>query len=139
MNAKTLTLAGAVVLIIGLFLPIYTVMGAISISFFSPGGGVSIDGIVVMACAALAGILALINHAKWAVIPGLVALGLLVYDYLRMQTEMSGGGTTVTPEQAEMMAQVASVNFLGWGVMGLGALIILIGGAMGWKNTSPAA
>lgn len=138
MNAKTLTLAGAVVLVIGLFLPIYTVMGAISISFFSPGAGVSIDGIVVMACAVLAGILALINHAKWAVIPGLIALGLLVYDYLRMQQELSGSGTMVTPEQAAMVAELASVNFLGWGAMGLGGLLVLIGGAMGWKSAPSA-
>jgi hypothetical protein len=139
MNSKSITLAGAVVLIIGLFLPIFTVMGAISISLFLPGQGVSIDGIVGMACAILAGILALINQSKWAVIPGLIALGLLGYDYFRMQTELSGGGTTITAEQAAAVAEMASVNFIGWGVMGLGAVLILVGGAMGWKASAPPA
>ena len=139
MNSKSITLAGAVILIIGLFLPIFTVMGAISISFFSPGQGVSIDGIVAMACAVLAGILALMNQSKWAVIPAIAALGLLGYDYFRMQTELSGGGTTITAEQAAAIGEMASVNFIGWGVMGLGAVLILIGGAMGWKSSAPTA
>lgn len=135
MNAKTLTLAGAVVLLVGVFLPIYTVMGAINISFFSPGdGGMSIDGIVMIACAVLAGILALINQAKWAVIPGLIALGLLVYDFLRMKSELGGGGSTLTQEQAAMVAELASVNYLGWAVLGLGAVAVLVGGIMGWKR-----
>ena len=39
---------------------------------------------------------------------------------------------------AEAMAALApSFNYLGWGVMGLGAVVMLLGGAMGWKSSSP--
>ena len=37
-----------------------------------------------------------------------------------------------------MASQMLQVNFLGWGVMGLGAVLILVGGAMGWKEPRPA-
>lgn len=140
MNSKVLTLAGAVILIVGLFLPIFSVMGMISINLLSPGGNVSIDGIVILACAVLAGLLALVNQGKWAVIPGLIAIALLVWDYFRLQTELSGAGSTaMTPDQAAAVSQFVQVNILGWGVMGLGAVLVIVGGAMGWKRSAPVA
>ena len=139
MNAKTLTLAGAVVLIIGLFLPAITVFG-ISMNMIMPAGqGVTMDGLILAACAVLAAVLALINQSKWAVIPGLAALAFLVYDYMKASSALSGqAGGEIPPEAAQALSQMASLNYLGWGVMGLGALVILIGGAMGWKNSAPA-
>jgi len=138
MNSKTLTLAGAVVLVIGLFLPIATAMGINVSLLMPPGQSITVDGLVLLACAVLGGVLALIGQGKWAVIPGLAALAFLVYEYLDTKNKLSGAGGALTPEQAEMMAQMVSVNYLGWGVMGLGAVLILVGGAMGWKKAAPA-
>ena len=139
MNAKTFTLAGAVVLIIGLFLPIVSVMG-ISANLIMPGGqGVTGSGLILAGCAVLAALLALVNQAKWAVIPGLAAVGWLVFQFLEAQKQLSGGGD-IPPEAQEMLAAMApSLNYLGWGVMGVGAVVMLIGGAMGWKSSAPAA
>ena len=140
MNAKTLTLAGAVVLIIGLFLPIISVMG-ISANLIMPAGqGVTVSGLILAGCAVLAGLLALVNQAKWAVIPGLAAVGWLVFQFLEAQKQLSGGGD-IPPEAQEMLAAMApSLNYLGWGVMGVGAVVMLLGGAMGWKSSgAPAA
>ena len=68
-----------------------------------------------------------------------LALGWLVWNYLRIQNTLGGGGD-IPPEAAEMMTALApSVNFLGWGVMGLGAVLLLVGGAMAWKSNPPAA
>jgi hypothetical protein len=134
MNSKTLTMAGAVILAVGLFLPIFTVMG-ISITLFSPGGEVSIDGIVILVCAVLAVVLALVNQAKWAVIPAIISLGLIVWNYINIQNHLSAA-STLNPEQAEAAAALMSVNFLGWAVMGLGGLLVLVGGVMGWKRTA---
>lgn len=139
MNAKTLTLAGAVALIIGLFLPIISVMGISANLIMPPGQGVTGSGLILAGCAVLGGILALIGQAKWAVIPGLAAVGWLVFQYLEAQKQLSGGGD-MPPEAAEMLAAMSpSMNYLGWGVMALGAVLILIGGAMGWKSSAPAA
>jgi hypothetical protein len=140
MNSKTITLAGAVVLIIGLFLPIVSVFGISMNLLMPPGQGVTVSGLILLACAALGGILALINQSKWAVIPGIGAVGWLVFQYMEAAKGLSGqGGGDVPPEAAEALAQMASLNYLGWGVMGLGAVLILIGGAMGFKSSAPAA
>ena len=139
MNAKTLTLAGAVVLIIGLFLPAINVMG-MGLSLLMPGGSITVSGLILLACAVLAGLLALVNQTKWAVIPGLGAVGWLVFQFLEAQKGLSGGGD-IPPEAAEALAALApSLNYIGWGAMGVGAVVMLLGGAMGWKSSSaPAA
>ena len=139
MNSKTLTLAGAVVLIIGLFLPILTVMGISMNLIMPPGTSVSGPGLVLAGCAVLGAVLALVGQAKWAVIPGLAALAFLIWKYLEIQNGMSGqAGSEITAEAAEALQQFAQINYLGWGVMGLGALVMLVGGAMGWKSSGSA-
>ena len=50
----------------------------------------SLDGIIVAVCAALAGALALVNQSKWAVIPALGAIGLLIYNYMNIQNQLGG-------------------------------------------------
>lgn len=138
MNSKTLTLAGAVVLIIGLFLPAVNMMG-MGLSVLLPGGSLNPPGLILVACAVLAGVLALINQTKWAIIPGIAGAGYLVWQFLEAQKSLSGAGE-MPPEAAEAMAALApSLNYLGWSVMGLGAVLIVIGGAMGWKSSAPAA
>jgi hypothetical protein len=139
MNSKTLTLAGAVILIIGLFLPIASVMGISTNLIMPPGQGVTASGLILAGCAVLAAILALIGQPKWAVIPGIGAVGWLVFQYLEAQKQLSGGGD-MPPEAQEMLAAMApSLNYLGWGVMALGAVLILVGGAMGFKSSPPSA
>jgi hypothetical protein len=32
-----------------------------------------------------------------------------------------------------------SMNLLGWAVLGIGAVVLIIGGAMAWKGSAPAA
>ncbi len=139
MNAKTLTLGGAVVLIIGLFLPVVTIFGMSMNMLMPPGQGVSGSGLVMLACAVLGGALALLGQTKWAVIPALLGLAFLVWKFMEVQNGLSGQSGDVPPEAAEALARLASINYLGWGVMGLGGVIMLVGGAMGWKSNPPAA
>lgn len=143
MNSKTLTLAGAVVLIIGLFLPVLTVMGISMNMIMPPGQSISGAGLVLVACAVLGGVLGLLGQGKWAVIPALAALAFLVWKFMEVQNGLSGqAGGELSAEQAQALSQLASMNYLGWGVMGLGAVVMLIGGAMGWKggvSAPPAA
>ncbi|HYD12441.1 MAG TPA: hypothetical protein VEC11_06310 [Allosphingosinicella sp.] len=138
MNSKMLTLGGAVILIIGLFLPVVSALGMSVNMIMPPGEGVSGAGLVVVACAVLGGALALINQTKWAVVPALAALAFLVWKYMQLQNLISSGLGDVPPEAAEAMANMMpSINILGWAVMGIGALVMLVGGAMAWKSTAP--
>ena len=91
MNSKSITLAGAVVLIIGLFLPAVNVMG-MGMSVLLPAGQLNAPGLILVACAVLAGILALMGQGKWAVIPGIAAVGYLVWQFLEAQKSLSGAG-----------------------------------------------
>lgn len=137
MNAKTLTLAGAVLLIIGLFLPIASALGISMNLIMPPEQGVTTSGLILAGCAVLAALLALVNQTKWAVIPGLAAVGWFIFQFLEAQKQYSGGGEA----SAELLeAAGASLNYLGWGVMALGCVLMLVGGAMGWKSSPrPAA
>lgn len=138
MNSKAIILAGVVVLIIGLFLPVLNVTG-IGVSALLPAGHINPAALVLVGCAALAGLLALVGQSKWAVIPGLGAIGYLVWQFLDAQRSVTGGGD-LSPEAARVLAELeSSLNYLGWGVMGLGAVLIVIGGAMGWRSSAPSA
>ena len=140
MNSKMLTLGGAVILIVGLFLPVLSAMGMSVNMLMPPGEGVSGAGLVLVACAVLGGALALINQTKWAVVPALAALAFLVWKYMQLQNLLSTTVGDVPPEAAEAMASMMpTVNILGWAVMGVGALVMLVGGAMAWKSNPPAA
>jgi hypothetical protein len=100
---------------------------------------VSAPGLVLAACAVLGAVLALVNQAKWAVIPAIAAVGFLVWKYMQLQNALSGAATAGMPaEAAEALSQVASINYLGWGVMGAGAIVMLVGAAMGWKSSGSA-
>ncbi len=136
MNSKVLTLAGAVVIIIGLFLPIVTIFGMSMNMIMPPGQGVSGAGLVVLACAVLGGVLALVGQTKFAVLPALAGLAFLIWKFLEVQNGLSGGATDVPAETAAAIAELASMNYLGWAVMGLGAVVMLVGSAMAWKKTS---
>lgn len=136
MNAKTLTLAGAVVLIIGLFLPIASASGISQNLIMPPGEGVTVSGLILAGCAVLAALLALVNQTKWAVIPGLAAVGWFVFQFLYAQKQYSGGGDI---PQELLDASGASLNYLGWGVMAAGCVVMLLGGIMGWMKKAPAA
>jgi hypothetical protein len=144
MDKKLIVIIGGVALIAGLFLPIAS-SSQVSVNYMS--GGIEWSGIVLIVCGALAVVLALINQSKHAVWLGIVALGLLVWRFLQAREMISQASAGAMPEGVEvppdMAAQLAaampSINYLGWGVLGLGAVLILVGGALAWKSSAPPA
>jgi hypothetical protein len=141
MNNKVLTLAGAVVLIIGLFLPIASIFGISTNILMPPGESISGPGIILLACAVLGGILALINQTKFAVLPAVGALGFLVWKYMELKNglDTATAGAGASAEMSAAISELASINILGWAVMGVGALIMLVGSAMAWKSSPTTA
>jgi hypothetical protein len=144
MDKKLIVILGGVILCVGTFLPIANGAGQ-SVSFMMPGDGdAPVIGIILAVCGALGLVLAFLGQAKWAVIPGLIALGLVIWKYLQLKGLMDQAtatiqGMEVPPEmQAQVAAATPSINYLGWGALVVGALILLVGGAMAWKS-SPAA
>lgn len=145
MDKKLIVILGGVVLIIGAFLPI-AANPMRSASFIFPGQGTSWEGLALVACGLLGVILALIGQAKHAVWFGIVALGLLIWKYLEASSnfdEMRGQLSSLDnlpPEfAAQLSANMPSINYLGWIVLALGALIMVVGGAMAWKGPAASA
>ncbi|HTU13546.1 MAG TPA: hypothetical protein VMG08_21835 [Allosphingosinicella sp.] len=142
MDKKLVVVIGGIVLVIGLFLPIVS-SGGQSFTYLSRGGeGIEWSGIVLIACGALGAILGLLNQAKHAVWLGIVALGIVVWRFLQTKGALDDAGAAIPSGielPPELAAQLPAINFLGWGVLGLGAVILLVGGAMAWKGSSSAA
>lgn len=140
MDKKLIAAIGGVILIIGAFLPIAS-GGGQNPSFMFPGEGTSWEGLVLVACGLLGVILALIGQAKHAVWFGLIALGLLVWKFLDAKKAMDSLNSQIQGVELppEIAAQVPSLNMLGWGVLCLGALVLIVGGALAWKGPAASA
>ena len=141
MDKKMIAVLGGVILVIGVFLPIANA-GSTSVSFMFPGEGMSWEGLVLLACGLLGAILAFIGQAKHLVWFGIIALGLLVWKYMEFKRLMDQASAALPPGvelPPELASQMPAMNMLGWAVLGIGAIVLVIGGAMAWKGSAPAA
>jgi hypothetical protein len=139
MDKKYIALFGTVIVIVGLFLPVASSTN-MSSALLIQGDGVSWQGVVVLLLALIGGVLAFLGRTKHAVWPGFAIIGLLAWSYFEAQGRLDRmaavvSGPDVPPDLAAMLsARMPHLNLLGWAVMGLGALILIIAGAMDWKR-----
>jgi hypothetical protein len=139
MNSKLIVFVGAIVTIVGLFLPIAntfdpTTAAPVTINLLLPNGALG-DGIVTLVLAIICAVLALINQTKHALWPALIGLGYLIWRF----TEIKGAIDTVLTMLSQLSPEAAAnvgVNWLGWGVLFAGSVILVIGGALAWKKTA---
>lgn len=143
MDKKLIAIIGAAVVIVGLFLPVASSPN-MSVGLLIQGEGVSWEGLVVLACALLGAALAFIGRTKHVVWPGIAVIGLLAWRYVEAQARLDSmartiSGPDIPPDFAAMLtARMPHLNLLGWGVMGAGALVMIVAGAMAWKKAAPA-
>lgn len=140
MDKKILVLIGAVVMIVGLFLPMIADSTRSMGMLLPPEGGVEWRGVVMLVLALAAAGLALAGQVKHALWPGVAALGFLAYLFFdvkgkldRLQEVLSQIGPE-TSFSRDMTMHLAS---LGWIVLGAGAVIVIVSAAMAWKGGSP--
>ena len=118
MVRKILALLGAAEVIAGTLLPIAsTSSGDVALLFRD--GGVGWDGLILVALAILAVALGLLGHAKHVLWPALALLCFVAWRFLDWQTN-SGGGV--------------SLEFPGWAVLEVGALTLVVAGALPWRK-----
>ena len=134
MNNKILGIVGSALLIVGIFLPIVSLMG-FGISYFdgikaAPAQAITGVGVCLMGVVGL--ILALTNKYRMLILPGIIALGILILDFFRLKSSFSA-----TAAGEEMPPELASAVSIGWGmyVMIIGAIILIIAGVM--KSAAP--
>jgi hypothetical protein len=100
-----LALAGAALLVIGIFLPIVSMPMVGSINYFNNGRG---DGIIVLALAAVTVALALAKKFKFVTFTGLATLALITYTLFRLISGLSSA-------RAEIEKSMAGNPFKGLG------------------------
>lgn len=138
MNSRILGIIGSVLVIAGIFCPLVNVsiLGVThSTSYldsFRGGGG--IDGIIIAGLGVISLVLAALNKTRILIATGILTLCLLALDYFTFKSKMS----ELSSLNEEMAATISSGTTLqwGWGVLLLGALLLIVAGIM--KKSGPA-
>jgi hypothetical protein len=137
MNNRILGILGSALLIIGVFLPILSLMGVVTFSYFDfirLDPGTFFTGILILLLGIVSMLLTLAKKYKLLILTGIIALGMLAFDFYRIRSGMdsvAGGSGSTPPEVADSVG-------LGWGfyVMVIGAIALIVAGVM--KSTAPA-
>jgi hypothetical protein len=135
MNNRIIGIIGAVLLIVGIFLPIVSIAGVISVSGFTVVTTAPISDswpiILLILCGIGGLLLALTNNYRALIAPGFIALAVVVYGFIRMKSSM-GGASDATGADAELAQQMASSVSIGIGVyvMAAGAIVMIVAGVL---------
>lgn len=139
MDSRILGIVGGVLLLIGVFCPLVGVdfMGqSMSVSYIG-SGNTSWEGLL-MILLGIAGIaLAVLRKYKLLLVPGILALAIIAYDYFSFKAKMSEMLSAAGSRSTELENAV-SMKW-GWIVLILGALALLAAGAMGKNLPAPGA
>jgi hypothetical protein len=139
-NSRTLAIIGASLLIIGVFMPLISFLGLISISYFQLAqfSAAFFTGIVVALIGIASLILALKNQYKPLIAAGILALVILLIDFFRVKSAIASGlpllqlpGARPGINPAMMGQALQTVIQISWGmfVMIAGAILLIVAGA----------
>jgi hypothetical protein len=144
MNNRVIGIVGGALLIVGIFLPLISISG-IGVSGFTVVTNAPIGDswyIILLALCGVGGLLlALTNNYRALLAPGLIALGMLIYMFVKWQSgmaSMGGPGGAAAGEDSELAQQIASAVSIGMGVyvMAAGAIVMIVAGVLKNKPTS---
>ncbi|HEV7377953.1 MAG TPA: hypothetical protein VGN95_24945 [Pyrinomonadaceae bacterium] len=148
MNSRILGIIGAVLVLIGIFLPLasITLFGEThGLTYFDGLRSGDTEGIIVSVLLILLGIasiaLAALGKSRSLIITGVLTLGVLIFTYIRIKSSMSEGiaeAERAGGAQAATMASEAFSMSWGWIVLALGGLALIIAGILKDKTPTPA-
>lgn len=144
MNNRILGIIGSSLLILGIFMPIVSVMGFLNFSYFNLiqlAPGTFFTGLLLLLLGIGSLVLALKHQLKPLIATAVVSLGLLAFDFYRIRSgfseaSSSGGGQMGGGEFAARMAEAVSVG-MGFYIMVVGAILLIVAGVM--KSSAPVA
>jgi hypothetical protein len=139
MDSRILGIVGGVLLLIGVFCPLVGVdfLGQSMTVSYIGSGNTSWEGLL-MILLGIAGIaLAVLRKYKLLLVPGILALAIVAYDYFSFKAKMSEMLSAAGSRSSELENAV-SMKW-GWVVLILGALALLAAGAMGKNLPAPGA
>lgn len=139
-NSRTFGIIGASLLVLGVFMPLITFLGLISISYFqlSQFSAAFSTGIVVALIGIASLIMALKNTYKPLIAAGILAIVILLVDFFRIKSAIASGlpllqfpGARPGINPAMMGQALQTVIQISWGmfVMIAGAVLLIVAGA----------
>ena len=138
MDSRILGIIGGVLLLIGVFCPlVYVVPVDKSMSYIGSEAGTSWEGLLLILLGIAAIALAVLRKYKLLLVPGIIALAILAYDYFSFKSKMSEVVSTGTARGIDVDSLVQMK--WGWIVLILGALTLIAAGAMGRNLPAPGA
>jgi hypothetical protein len=138
MDSRILGIIGGVLLLIGVFCPlIYVEPIQMSVAYIGSGAGTSWEGLLLILLGIAAIALAVLRKYKLLLVPGIIALAILAYDYFQFKSKMSEMVSAGSASGVDVDSLV-SMKW-GWIVLILGALVLLVAGAMGRNLPAPGA
>lgn len=139
MDKKLLALVGAAALIGGLFLPLVTTLEG-SETLLWRDGAVSWKGLVVLALAVLAGVLALIGQTRHVLWPGVAAAGFIAWLFFDFKGRLDGVRAMFAQAgiSTDSLDAHVKIEYLGWAVLAAGAVILIVAGILA-MNDRPAS
>jgi hypothetical protein len=121
-RAQLLGFAGAGLLFLGAFSPVTSVPLIGSQTFMQNG---SVEGVLVLACATAAALLALTRKYPLLLVPGGAALLVVAVSYLALRSELNAAGDDIPFAEIRRTALGAVQLQWGWAVLILGALLVI--------------
>ncbi len=147
-NKRTIALIGASVLTLGFFMPLISVFGLLNFSYFDLLTRVSArfsTGLVILALGLISIALALKSNFRPLVVTGVLALAVLVFDFVTYKSflrgmaplgGMAGGQSAQADQLADQFLGVLIQPAWGMFLMAAAAILLIVVGAM---KGSPAA
>ncbi len=141
MDSRILGIVGGVLVLVGIFLPLVTISVAQadisqSASFFDGIKAGSWEGYVLLLAGIASIALAAIRKYKLLLLTGLVALGIIILNFINFKSSIAKALGQTSSDSLESMGVAISTQWVGWIVLIIGGLLLLIAGATG--RTAPA-
>jgi hypothetical protein len=138
MDSRILGIIGGVLLVIGVFCPLVgiDILGqSLNVSYIGSAAGTRWEGLVLILLGVAGIILAVLRKFRMLIIPGVLALLILVISYFGIRSDIS----EMTSMAGSRSAEVENAFSMKWGWIPLilGALALIAGGAMGRNLPAP--
>lgn len=137
-NSKVIALIGAMLLGIGVFLPVVRVPKMGTLNLIHGGRG---DGMIILLLVAIIVALALLNRTRHVIWPGIASLLMLGFTFSNVQSGLSRARRDMAakmddnPFAAVADAATASIQLeWGWAVLVLGAIMVIAAGITAWRG-----
>jgi len=138
---QVLGLIGSVALILGVFMPIIRVPILGTINYFRNGKG---DGTFVLLLALVSVLLVIRNKCQWLFLTGFGALGVMAFTFVNFYNRLAEAKASASrdlagnPFKGLTDAVMESIQLdWGWGVLLLGAILLIAAGIVEPKKTLP--